>query len=256
MGLSTESGEGSAIPFSAVATAVRTGFEHIHQGMDRLFLKEVSFPEVGGYHIIQEKKGGPLRKVNRREDWTEFVQGYDETRAYWAVRTANNAATRNGTLLSVLKHLEKDGMPKLSVNICRRAGCSIKSNKIVIDISTITSRKIGLVPHNVGTIVEPPLISKVPPSPDGETFHEFLVGICEDTGTPIALDRCVPQYGLEKYCPHAEQELVPYLSDLGTHRLLDDSEKRSGGGSSPFVDDKVSRCTQWALSALVCYRHL
>ena len=68
----------STIPFSTVATAVLTGFEHIHVGMDGLNLKSCSFPKNEGYRIEQEKCGFVRNSINRMQEWTRYVQGYDE----------------------------------------------------------------------------------------------------------------------------------------------------------------------------------
>ena len=47
---------------------------------------------------------------------------------------------------------------------------------VPIKISTITSQEVGLTPHHIGEIVEPPFVSRVPASDDGETYHIFLAG--------------------------------------------------------------------------------
>lgn len=234
------------IPFSAVATAVLTGFEYVHVGMDGLRLKSATFPENEGYRIVQEHHG--FRSVNCIKDWADCVQGYDEFRAYWATRVHNNCATINGSVFNVLKHLKENGVTKISVRV--RSATTICTE--VIEISSISTRMVGLTPHHVGSIVEPPFVSRVPPSPDGETFHEFLVGMAESNGVPVALDCSAAQYGLPRHVPYAVEEMVPYLRSLGTHRLLDDHEQGLSGGSS-FVDAKVNRCTRWALDALSCY---
>jgi hypothetical protein len=148
-------------------------------------------------------------------------------------------------LFKVLKYLEDHGISNISVPVT--AGLTYKAK--LVKISSLSSRKIGLTPHHVGTIVEPPVVSRVPPSPDGETFHEFLVGMTEDDGIPMALDCAVAQFGLPSAFPYASEALVPYLRKLGTHRLLDDSESGTGF-THPFVKAKVEACTFWALSAL------
>jgi hypothetical protein len=233
----------SAIPFDTVATAVLTAFEHIHEGMDGLWLKEASFPENEGYRIEQEQRG--FNKVNRMQDWTSYGQGYEEARAYWAARTNNNCYAINGALFNILKILDQNGISKISV-------CSNHKVK-VIKISDISSRRIGLTPHHVGTIVEPPLVSRVPSSPDGETYHEFLVGSLEEEGTSYVLDCAAAQFGVEAYFPFASDELVPYLRNLGTHRILRKPEQTSFGLLDSFVAYKVECCTKWAIRALKGY---
>ena len=240
----TKTLETSTISFHAVAVAVTTAFEHVHRGMDGLRFVEASFPEDGGYHIIHEMRG--LSTVSCLEDWTDYVQGPDEAfRAYWATRANNNCATLNGAMLQVLRHLNDRGISKVAVFI--RCKEHILGKEHILDISGISIRRIGLTPHHVGTIIEPPCVSKVPPSPDGETFHEFLVGLTETEREPVALDCAVAQYGLREYNQFACEKLVPYLRKLGKHRLLDSSENND---VDPFVEAKVDACRRFALRAL------
>ena len=147
-------------------------------------------------------------------------------------------------MFKVLTFLDEHGISHISVRKYPK--------EVVIKISDISSRKIGLTPHHVGTIVEPPLISRVPPSPDGETYHEFLVGLTKDVGIPFALDCSVAQFGLSCYNNFASDELVKYLGKLGTHRILDKSDQKSNF-DHPFVASKGARCAEWALNALKCY---
>lgn len=184
-GIVTEVVETATIPFSTIATAVLTAFEFVHKGMDGLRFKEASFPDSEGYCIFHEMCG--FHEVDCLEDWTDYVQGVDAVRAYWATRANNNCAALNGTLFRVLEFLKNKGISKVSVGY---------AEKLVIEISSLSPRKIGLKPHHVGTIVEPPVTSMVPPSSDGETYHEFLVGLTEDERIPVAFDCSVAQFGL------------------------------------------------------------
>jgi hypothetical protein len=155
----TEEAESSTIPFRVVAMAVLTGFERMHEGMDGLWIKEAEFPDNEGYRIVHENRG--FKRVDRMEDWTEYVQGYEEARAYWATHANNNCAALNGALFMVLKYLEDHGISNISLPVT--TGNTYKVE--LVKISSLSSRKIGLTPHHVGTIVAPPVVSRVPPSP-------------------------------------------------------------------------------------------
>jgi hypothetical protein len=226
----------STIKFATIATAVLTGFQEIPEGMDGLWLRDASFPENEGYIIEQEMRGF-RHQVNRMQDWTSFVQVYNAARAYWAARTNGNWRAINGALFNVLTFLDRNGISKAKV----------------IKISEISSRTIGLTPHHVGTIVEPPLVSREPSSPDGETYHGFLVGLCEEEGIPLVLDCAAAQFGVSAHVPFASDELVPYLRKLGTHRILKNPDQFSSGFLYAFEAPKVELCTDWALRALKMY---
>ena len=52
-----------------------------------------------------------------------------------------------------------------------------------VKIEGLVSRTVGLTAHYVGTIVEPPYVSRVPSSEDGEVFHTFVIGFGENDRT-------------------------------------------------------------------------
>ena len=110
-------------------------------------------------------------------------------------------------------------------------------------------RTIGLSPRHIGTIVEPPCVSKVPPSPDGETFHEFVVGKTQEEGVPVAMDCSFAQFGIAKYQDiYAIDKLASYLKALGNTRMLTSSEKE--GLESAFVDAKCDATATFAIKTL------
>ncbi|KAL7580955.1 hypothetical protein ACA910_005771 [Epithemia clementina (nom. ined.)] len=235
--------EEDAVCFSTVATAVLTAFENIHAGMQGLRFKSATFPDNGGYRIEHVMSG--FHTVDRLEDWTTRVEDKVAVQAYWATRANNNCSAINGSLLKVLKHLLEKGVRQVS--FYQKGTCNI----VQVDVASCSIRKIALKPHYVGTILEPPCVSKVPPSPDGETFHEFVVGTTVDEGIPVALDCAVAQFGSNKYPVFAAERLVPYLKHLGRHRLLKlDEIDSSSDACNFFVGPKIEACTRFAIETL------
>ena len=116
------------------------------------YRRKLVLPENEGYHIEQEACSFANR-VNRMNDWTRYGQGLLEAWAYWAVCTNNNSSSINGELLKVLKFVDEHRISYVSA-----PSCSTRKVKI-IKSSEISSRKIGLTPQHVGTIVEPPFVS-------------------------------------------------------------------------------------------------
>lgn len=115
-----------------------------------------------------------------------------------------------------------------------------------IQSSSLSIRKIGLTPKYVGTIVESPFVSKVPDSPDGETYHTFVTGQDED-GVVYALDASCAQFGIfegrkESKFPFIATDLVLYLRQVGKHRILPPHEAVSQTGLEGMVENKIQMC--------------
>ncbi len=65
-----------------------------------------------------------------------------------------------------------------------------------IESSSLELKLIGLTPKTKGQIVEPPLVSIVPPSPDGITYHLFVTGFTKSNHKIYALDCSCAQFGV------------------------------------------------------------
>lgn len=228
---------------------VLKAFEKIHAGMDGLRLYSAEFPAEGGYKVVQSSTGG-LDRVNSIKDWTNEASSKSNRMAYWATRLHNNSITVNVTLLKVLQTYCADRVGLLYVEI---------DNKMVpVKLSSLTNRTVGLTPRSVGTIVEPPFETRVPPSEDGETYHTFLVGQRQDTNEPIAIDVSAAQYGVIHeidwgFCgeeaPILVLPLVRFLRVLGKHRMLTSTEmsRLATYDSHAMVRNKVDECLLLAL---------
>ena len=182
----------SFVTFSEASLKVLEAFGKIHVGMNGLMFESASFPVNHGFRIVKKNKPGGCSvldvflNVSSIEDWTANEEQASDPiakKAYWAARCSNNCETLNRVLQKWLVRSSKDYV-------------IVNSNE-AIKISSLSIRTIGLTPHHVGTVVEPPMVSKIPPSPDGETYHVFLVG--ELYGKPpkvYALDCSCAQYGV------------------------------------------------------------
>jgi hypothetical protein len=206
-------------------------------GMDGLLFESASFPVNHGFRIVQKMPSGSsllgFSDVSSIEDWTANEQEALNPivkKAYWATRCQNNCETLNRALQQWLVGSGKDYVIVNSIE--------------AIKISSLSTRQIGLTPHHVGTLVEPPFVSKIPPSPDGETYHLFLAGVLHGKMSKIyGLDCSCAQFGvfggIDGDEPYIACELQHYLRKLGSHRILPRAEQ---SGLDPFVAGKVEAC--------------
>jgi len=228
--------------FSEACKQVLRGFEEIHAGMDGLEYESASFPNPrnGGYRVVQREATGSscvfLAGVSSIDDWVhKSEQASDPTakKAYWAARCHNNCLTLNNSLLQIMA-----GKQYLVLD----CGWNLQ----VMKVASLSLREVGLTPHHVSTIVEPPFESRVPPSDDGETFHTFLVGQLKDMGEFYALDCSCAQFGVftgeeESPQPYIAQDLKFYLKRLGSHRPLKKHEQ-TATELHPLVAEKIKSC--------------
>ena len=228
----------SMIFFSEASRSVLHAFEQIHTGMHGLVYDSAEFPVEKGYYIRQKEHGGLMRPVRSIHDWClpGSADPVDSAvrKAYWATRCHNNCETINRALLHVLQ--------KKFVVISDMSNCGYNA----IQSSSLSIRKIGLTPKYVGTIVEPPFVSKVPDSPDGETYHTFVTGQDED-GVVYALDASCAQFGVfegkkDTNFPFIAIDLVLYLQRVGKHRILPPHEAVSKTGLESMVEKKIQMC--------------
>jgi hypothetical protein len=169
-------------------------FGNIHVGMDGLMFESASFPTNHGFRIVQKTRPGcsqlgVLCDVSSVEGWTaNKTQASNRItqKAYWTARCQNNFETLNRALMLWFVASIKDYKDYVIVD----------SNE-AITISSLSIRQIGVTPHHVVTLVEPPFVSKIPPSPDGETYHSFLTGEVYGKRRRIyALDCSCAQFGV------------------------------------------------------------
>ena len=246
----------SDVTFRDACQAVLHAFETIHVGMDGLQFKSATFPPNEGFTIVQSTKGSIVAPLNSLEQWAPHAPTEQHPitveMAYWACRVNNNCLSVNLALLNVLKECSR----KQS-----KIECMIDGTLSFISLreGTLSHRTLGLTPHHVGTVVEPPFVSKVPPSPDGETYHTFVVGLEETTGVPIALDCSVAQFGVFGTGSNDGVLLEPFLAlpvpvflrRVGKmHRILGVEEFNDSNLRHPLVHDKVGKCTKLALRRL------
>lgn len=211
------------VVFDQVCMEVLRAFEQVHKGMNGLRFDHATFPDNQGYVIVQKNAGSLFKQLKRIEDWTGDVNNPVAKKAYWAAREQNNCMTLNCLLLKVLEFSNAKYLAIFSQYYNGSA------NWNAVDINTIAIKQVAIKPNYIGTLVEPPYISKVPPSPDGETYHVFLTGLTVD-GKVFALDCSCAQFGIfgggERCEPFIANDLVPYLKTIGKHRMLS-SEDRS-----------------------------
>jgi hypothetical protein len=178
-----------AVEFAVAVQAVLRGFEQVHRGMDGLRFVSAEFPDGAGYCVRHKMVG--FGRVKCVRDWTDDVCNPLAIKAYWATRSANNCASLNHAPCRVIR-----GMAKIAGTDTLRVPNADGEDILLVSISSLEVRTIGLTPYHVGTIFDPPCISKVPPSSDGETFHAFCTGLQEGDRHVVALDCSLAQYGL------------------------------------------------------------
>ena len=188
----------------------------------------------------------------------DWLTAYEETRgndcvshdvvkkAYWAARTSNNCIAINSALMQV----------------CQRKGSHIQvdcddGSKALLPTDTCTLRTRAVTTKWVSKIVEPPCgMSLVPPSPDSETFHTFVVGLRQSDGVPIALDCSIAQFGIfgctrdcaEGTEPYIALPLTSYLKRIAKrHRELTKPEQAGNSSCRDFVGCKTDAIVEKVL---------
>ena len=221
--------------FDDLCKCVLQGWENTHVGMNGLHFVSATFKEDEGYNIIQEESGSLLNQLVSIDGWAEDVTNVVTKKAYWAVRSQQNCQAINRALIVAGTFYSKKC-------VAAYLKVQIDGKDVLVRTDNLSVRTIGLSPHHIGSITEPPYISKVPPSPDGETFHTFVVGITEREGIPIAMDCSIAQFGI--FGPNDEPflalPLVPYLRRVAkSHRQLNVIEKIEVNEGGIFVRTKV-----------------
>jgi len=241
----TEVSGNTPVLFPDVCGWVLQAWERSHVGMNGLRFVSASFPSDSGYKIVQEEVGSLLSQVNSIEEWADNPNDSLTKKAYWATRVYNNCTTVNVSLLKLLQHVREAGSSVLSI--------PLRDQTVTITLDGLSLRTVGLSPHHVGTITEPPFVSRVPPSDDGETNHTFVVGLTTNGGTPIALDCSAAQFGVfgDRDEPFLAMPLVPFLRRLGKkHRVLKAAEEQQSSAMLNYVvSEKIETCTQLAIEA-------
>ncbi|GLC56400.1 hypothetical protein PLESTB_001100700 [Pleodorina starrii] len=103
--------------------------------------------------------------------------------AYWATRTQNNCLAINQALYDVLKAVRDRYGYRYVYGKRDVLGGGVATTTtpppppppgVVLELSSLCARTLGVTVRRVGWVVEPPMVSRLPSSPDNEVHHHYV----------------------------------------------------------------------------------